>query len=352
MTDSSPAGIRMTEPDRIVEERSAAPLLEAEDLRVVFRVGSRGLPAVDGVDISVAPGETLGLVGESGSGKSTLARTLIRAYEPTSGRIIFDGQDITSASERELREVRRSMQIVFQDPYASLDARMSVRRIIAEPLVAHGYGSRREIRQRVDQLLEDVGLPPSSADRLPSQFSGGQRQRISIARALALDTRLLIADEPVSALDVSIQAQIVNLLREIQDTRGLAYLVIAHDLALVHELCDRVAVLYLGRIVEEGPTEQVVASPQHPYTAALLSATPVPDPQRARERIVLAGEPPSAMEPPSGCSFHPRCPIARPDCAEQTPPLVELSSGQRAACFYPGELEAAHGLTDLPRSPV
>ncbi len=339
MNDSSPVGTPM---DETVPAPASGdqPLLRAERLRVVFRVGQRGLPAVNDVDLTVSPGETVGLVGESGSGKSTLARTLIRAYEPTSGRIVYDGQDITHASEGALKPVRRSMQMVFQDPYASLDARMSVRRIIAEPLLAHRVGSRREIRERVAQLLEDVGLPPDSGDRLPAQFSGGQRQRISIARALALETKLLIADEPVSALDVSIQAQIVNLLQDIQRDRGLAYLVIAHDLALIHEMCDRVAVLYLGEVVEEGPADHVVTNPQHPYTAALLAATPVPNPDHGRERIVLHGEPPSALDPPSGCNFHPRCPIARPHCAEESPPLAELPDGRRAACFYPGELTA------------
>lgn len=315
------------------------PLLSTRDLRVSFRVGRRRLVAVDGVSLEVRPGETVGLVGESGSGKSTFARAVMRAYEPDSGSIHFGGRDITHLSERALKPIRRELQMVFQDPYASLDPRMSVRQIVGEPLVAHGAGSRRQVDERVAALLADVGLPASAARDLPAQFSGGQRQRISIARALALEPRMLIADEPVSALDVSIQAQIVNLLRDIQEARGIAYFVIAHDLALVHELSDRVAVLYLGQIVEESPTEQLVREPQHPYTVALLSAAPSPRrEQRRRERIILAGDPPSAIDPPTGCRFHPRCPIARPRCALEAPPLAEISSGRRVACFYPGEL--------------
>lgn len=325
-----------------------SPLLSTRDLRVSFRVGRRRLVAVDGVSLDVAPGETFGLVGESGSGKSTFARAVMRAYEPDSGSIHFAGQDITHLSERALKPIRRELQMVFQDPYASLDPRMSVRQIIGEPLVAHGTHSRLQIDERVTTLLADVGLPASAARDLPGQFSGGQRQRISIARALALEPRMLIADEPVSALDVSIQAQIVNLLRDIQEARGVAYFVIAHDLALVHELADRVAVLYLGQIVEEGPTQQVVGEPQHPYTVALLSAAPSPRrEQRRRERIILAGDPPSAMDPPTGCRFHPRCPIARPRCAQEAPPLAEIRSHQRVACFYPGELRQATSTTGV-----
>lgn len=319
--------------------RPAKPsVLSAEDLRVEFAVGHRRLVAVDGVSLEVSAGETLALVGESGSGKSTIALTLMRAHEPDSGRIVFEGTDITHLPERRLRPIRRRLQMVIQDPYASLDPRMTIGRVVAEPLVAHRWGNRRQITDRVVELLELVGLNANAMNRYPSQFSGGQRQRISIARALALEPSMIIADEPVSALDMSIQAQIINLLDTLQQERDLAYLVIAHDLALVHQISDRVAVLYLGRVVEEGPTDQVVWSPQHPYSAALLSATPTAD-NPTRERIVLAGDPPSAINRPSGCHFHPRCPIARTRCALETPPLVEIRAGVRAACFYPGELQ-------------
>ncbi|GAA0711145.1 ABC transporter ATP-binding protein [Dactylosporangium roseum] len=315
-----------------------APVLTTEDLRVEFTVGHQTLVAVDGVSLSVAAGETLALVGESGSGKSTVALALMRAHEPDSGRIIFEGTDITHLSERRLKPVRRRLQMVIQDPYASLDPRMTIARVVAEPLVAHRWGNRRQIADRVVELLELVGLTASAMSRYPSQFSGGQRQRISIARALALEPSMIIADEPVSALDMSIQAQIINLLGTLQRERDLAYLVIAHDLALVHQISNRVAVLYLGRVVEEGTTDQVVWSPQHPYTAALLSATPTPD-NPTRERIVLAGDPPSAINRPSGCVFHPRCPIARSRCAVEVPPLIEVRPGVRTACFYPGEVQ-------------
>lgn len=317
----------------------ANPVLKANDLRVEFAVGHRRLIAVDGVSLQVSAGETLALVGESGSGKSTIALTLMRAHQPDSGQIFFEDKDITRLSERRLKPVRRRLQMVIQDPYASLDPRMTIGRVIAEPLVAHRWGNRRTIDARVVELLEQVGLPPDAASRYPGQFSGGQRQRVSIARALALEPSMIIADEPVSALDMSIQAQIINLLGTIQTERNLAYLVIAHDLALVHQISNRVAVLYLGQVVEEGPTDAVVWSPQHPYTAALLSATPTPD-SPTRERIVLAGDPPSAIDRPSGCVFHPRCPIARSQCAAQAPPVVETGAGHRVACFFPGELQA------------
>lgn len=316
------------------------PLMTARDLRVTFgRQGSR-LVAVDGVSFDVMPGETVALVGESGSGKSTIALTLMRAHEPDDGIISFAGEDITHLPERRLRAFRRRVQMVFQDPYASLNPRFSIRRIIAEPLRAHRWGSRDAIDSRVDDLLQRVGLPAAMASRVPAQLSGGQRQRVSIARALALGPELLIADEPVSALDVSIQAQIINLLGEIQHDTGLSFLVIAHDLALVHQISDRVVVLYLGRVVEVGPTQDLVAEPQHPYTAALLSATPVPDGGHRSERIVLNGEPPSPIDRPPGCPFHPRCPIARDRCARDVPPLSEplQRPGRRVACFYPGEI--------------
>jgi oligopeptide/dipeptide ABC transporter ATP-binding protein len=314
-----------------------SPILEVRGLSVSFPVGRRRLHALDSVSLALARGETLGLVGESGSGKSTLARALMQGILPDAGEIRFDGAPVPRGGAA-LKAFRRRMQMVFQDPYSSLDPRMTVGRILAEPLTAHGIGSRSERRAVVAGLLDKVGLPAEAAERLPAQFSGGQRQRIAIARALALSPELLIADEPVSALDVSIQAQIVNLLRELKESRGIALLVIAHDLALVHQLSDRIAVLYLGRVVEEGPADRVVLAPQHPYTAALLSASPQPDPRAARRRIVLKGEPPSALERPGGCAFHPRCPVARPRCAAEAPTLAPAVGGGQVACFFPGEL--------------
>ncbi len=317
---------------------SDAALLEADDVRVTFGSAEGRVHALDGVTLAVSAGETVSLVGESGSGKSTLALVLMRALRPDSGSIRFDGKEIGQLSPAALKPVRRRLQMVFQDPYASLDPRMSVGTILAEPLRAHRLGDRNERRTRIAHLLEQVGLPPEAVDRYPSQFSGGQRQRIAIARALALRPQMIIADEPVSALDVSIQAQIVNLMRDIQRDTGVAYLVIAHDLALVHEISDRILVMYLGRIVEEGTRETVVRQPQHPYTVALLSATPTTDPRGRRERVVLRGDPPSPIARPAGCAFHPRCPIARERCAREEPRLVPAAGGGRVACFYPGEL--------------
>jgi len=310
-------------------------LLRAEGLRVVFSSRGRPLYAVDGVDIGVGRGETVALVGESGSGKSTTAMALMRALQPQAGRITFDGVDITHADERQLRPIRRRLQMVFQNPYASLDPRHSVRRLITEPLRAHGIRDTAEQSRIVERVLHQVGLPLDAASSLPSQFSGGQRQRISIARALALSPEILVADEPVSALDVSIQAQVVNLLADIQAATGVGYLVIAHDLALVHQISDRVAVMYLGKIVEQGPTAGVIDTPAHPYTAALISATPVARPGQAGNRIVLGGEPPSPIDRPSGCAFHPRCPSARPECADVEPLLRDLGDGRAVACHFP-----------------
>ena len=321
------------------ESSSDGYLLEATDLKVTFRApGGRKLHAVDTISIGVRPRETVGLVGESGSGKSTVALTLMRAHEPEGGRIVFDGLDVTHLRERDLRPIRQKLQMVFQDPYSSLDPRMSVRRIVAEPLKAHRYGTRAQINARVDELLDQVGLPPDAAERLPSQFSGGQRQRIAIARSLALEPKALIADEPVSALDVSIQAQIINLLRDLQDRLHIAFLVIAHDLALVHQISDRIVVMYLGEAVEEGPSDDIVGRPQHPYTVALLSATPVPEVGGDTERIVLTGDPPSPINRPRGCRFHPRCPVVRDRCKGEKPPLVEFEPGRKVSCFYAGEM--------------
>ncbi|PWR18266.1 ABC transporter ATP-binding protein [Zavarzinia compransoris] len=323
-------------------------LLEARHLHLGFRLGGRPFKALDDVSIAVHRGEAVGLVGESGSGKTSAALALLRVHRPAAGSLHFAGQDITHAPERGLRALRRRVQMVFQDPYGSLDPRWTVERIIAEPLVAHGWGRRDAIAARVRDLLAKVGLPADAAKRLPSQFSGGQRQRIAIARALALSPDLVVADEPVSALDVSIQAQIVNLLQDIRAETGVAYLLITHDLALLHRMTDRTVVMYLGRVVESGPTAAVVAAPQHPYTAALIAASPAAK-AAGRERIVLAGDPPSPLSPPAGCAFHPRCPVARPRCRLHSPPLAPQDGGRAVACFYPGELAAAPALAECPR---
>ncbi len=313
-------------------------LLQGRGLRVSFPVGRRELHAVDEVDLDVWAGETVALVGESGSGKSSTALALMGVHTLRAGRLEFAGDDVTRVSGERQKRLRRDVQMVLQNPYGSLDPRWSVRRILMEPLNAHGVGTRSSREARVRELMRQVQLPEEALDRLPSQFSGGQRQRISIARALALSPRVLIADEPVSALDVSIQAQIIRLLMDIQAETGVAYLIISHDLALVHEIADRVVVLYLGRVVEQGSAAAVISAPQHPYTAALISAVPVVDDDGSRTRVVLGGDPPSAIDPPSGCPFHPRCPIAQSRCREERPPLRETAAGGKVACFYPGEV--------------
>jgi oligopeptide transport system ATP-binding protein len=315
-----------------------APLLQLRDLRKSFPVGGGGfgrrarLQAVDGVELDIGVGETVGLVGESGCGKSTVARLALRLIEPDSGEIRFEDRDLLALGRSELRAMRRRMQIVFQDPFASLNPRMTVGETIGEGLHVHGLAHGSERDRRVASLLETVGLAPEHASRYPHEFSGGQRQRVGIARALALEPRLIVADEPVSSLDVSIQAQILNLLLDLQQRFGLAYLFISHDLRVVRHLSRRVAVMYLGRIVEYGPADSLYARPQHPYTEALLSAVPVPDPTKQQRRIVLSGDVPSPIAPPSGCPFHPRCPKAIARCATERPALREIAPRHVTAC--------------------
>lgn len=316
-------------------------ILRVQHLKKYFEFGGGllggkrlSIRAVDDISFSIKPGETFGLVGESGCGKTTLGQTIIRLYQPTAGSIEFEGRDLAKMSGRELRPYRRDVQMIFQDPSASLDPRMTVGSVISEPLNIFGVGNKSERRERVQELLSVVGLNSYFANRYPHEFSGGQRQRIGIARALALNPKLVICDEPVSALDVSIQAQVLNLLKSLQKQFSLTYLFIAHNLAVVAHISDRVGVMYLGKLVEVGEAREITERPRHPYTQALISAVPVPDPLRERGRIILEGDVPSPANPPTGCRFHPRCPIARPNCAVEEPVLRSIGDNHLVACHY------------------
>lgn len=318
----------------------ATPLISLRGLQTRFPLGRkypwtppRVVHAVEDVNLDIRRGEILGLVGESGSGKTTLGRTLLRLVEPTDGKISYDGADVTAAGQNDLRDLRRRMQIIFQDPYASLNPRMTVGEAINEAYVIHNLHQPSERKARIGELLSKVGLTPSHATRFPHEFSGGQRQRIGIARALAVEPKFVVADEPVSALDVSIQAQVINLLSDLKEEYGLTMLFISHDLGVVEYLVDRIAVMYLGRLVEVGPASQVYANPRHPYTEALLSAVPVPIPGRRKKRQILQGDIPSPILPPSGCVFRTRCPIAGPECAQVVPPMEQVGPGHIKACI-------------------
>jgi oligopeptide/dipeptide ABC transporter ATP-binding protein len=313
---------------------------------IIFQREVARVHAVDGVDLEVQPGETLGIVGETGCGKSTLARLMCRLLDVTEGTIEFDGQDITKLKGDRLRQLRREIQMIFQDPYSSLNPRKRVGAIIGDPFDIHGIADGNDRKKRVQELMETVGLNPEHYNRYPAEFSGGQRQRIGVARALALRPKLIICDEPVSALDVSIQAQVINLLEDLQEEFHLTYVFIAHDLSVVRHVSNRVAVMYLGKVVELADAKRLYAEPKHPYSGALLSAVPVPDPDRVQERkrVILLGDVPSPIDPPSGCRFHPRCPKAQERCVHEEPPLERKASGDLAACHFP--LEPGENLAD------
>lgn len=335
----------MPSPDvQNTSSRDEDVLLQVNNLKMYFPVTSglifqravAQIKAVDDVTLSVRRGETLGLVGESGCGKTTTGRCILQLYKPTEGSIVFDGQELVGLRSRQMRQMRRQMQVIFQDPFSSLNPRMTAGNIVGEPLIVHGLvNNKAEYRDRVGELLQNVGLNPYMADRFPHEFSGGQRQRIGVARALSVDPKLIVCDEPVSALDVSIQAQVINLLEDLQERYQLTYLFIAHDLSVVRHISDRVAVMYLGRIVEIADRVEIYRNPLHPYTKALLSAVPIPDPviDAQRERILLTGEVPSPLNPPTGCVFHPRCPVAIDDCSGVIPDMREVEPGHWAACL-------------------
>jgi oligopeptide transport system ATP-binding protein len=325
----------------------AQPLLQVKNLKKYFPIKGGifsktvgHVQAVDDISFDLYPGETVGLVGESGCGKSTAARTILRLIEPTGGEVFFEGQDILKLGKKPMRALRRQMQIIFQDPYASLNPRMTVASIVGEPLEIHKIAKGRAKEERVANILEKVGLRPEHMRRYPHEFSGGQRQRIGIARALALNPKLIIGDEPVSALDVSIQAQVINLLEDLQREFNLTYLIIAHDLSVVEHISDRVAVMYLGKIVELATDRELYENPSHPYTEALLSAVPRPDPSIKKQRIILPGDVPSPINPPSGCRFHTRCLYAKADCKTVEPPLQDIGDGHYVACHYWKEVQA------------
>ena len=334
------------------------PLLKVEHLHKEFPTGSgfmggkfskKVVSAVNDLSFEIRAGETFGLVGESGCGKSTTGRSIMHLDPPTSGKVYFEGRDISKMNKKELKAMRREMQFIFQDPYASLNPRMTIGEIISEPMVIHGIGTPEERIERVRELLDVVGLNPEHINRYPHEFSGGQRQRVGIARSFILRPKLIICDEPVSALDVSIQAQVLNLLKDLQKQYGTAYLFIAHDLSVVQHISDRVAVMYLGKMVELSDWKSLYAEPNHPYTQALLSAVPIPDPdvQQNRKRIILAGDPPSPIDPPSGCRFHTRCPIAQAKCSEETPEFREIGEGHYCACHYAAPFPIKESHIDL-----
>ena len=334
------------------------PLLKVEHLHKEFPTGSgfmggkfskKVVSAVNDLSFEIRAGETFGLVGESGCGKSTTGRAIMHLDPPTSGKVYFEGRDISKMNKKELKAMRREMQFIFQDPYASLNPRMTIGEIISEPMVIHGIGTPEERIERVRELLDVVGLNPEHINRYPHEFSGGQRQRVGIARSFILRPKLIICDEPVSALDVSIQAQVLNLLKDLQKQYGTAYLFIAHDLSVVQHISDRVAVMYLGKMVELSDWKSLYAEPNHPYTQALLSAVPIPDPdvQQNRKRIILAGDPPSPIDPPSGCRFHTRCPIAQDKCSEETPEFREIGEGHFCACHYAAPFPIKESHIDL-----
>jgi oligopeptide transport system ATP-binding protein len=341
------------------------PILRVTDVTKHYRLRAGGIPwrkgpvlqAVDGVSLDVYRGETLGIVGESGCGKSTLARLACRLIDPSGGEVVFNGVPLTGLDKRALRDMRRRVQMVFQDPFSSLNPRMTVFEVVEEPLVVHGLGSKAERERRVGELLERMGFSPAHWRRYPHEFSGGQRQRIVIARALAVNPELVICDEPVSALDVSVQAQIINLLKELQKEYGLTYLFITHDLSVVKYLCDRIAAMYLGRVVELGTNEDIVSAPAHPYTQALFAAIPVPDPGSRHKDVLLKGSVPSPVDPPKGCRFHTRCPAALVGdrmrrCSTQSPALQEVSPGHSSACHFAREIQAGGERRTPPVAPA